>query len=217
MFMTQTSINGFLGRGSMFVFSSEQFARIYDDLPAIKAKENTSFLDLGAGDGKVTEVIAQFFTETHATEISPVMRRLLAKKNYKILDVDKWHEDPDQKYDLISCLNLLDRCEKPLTMLSQMKAKLKPDGKILMALVLPFNQYVETNVVNETNSHKPVESLRLSGNNFEEQMVSLTENLLLPNGLELVKWTRLPYLCEGDLDLSFYWLHDSVMVLKPID
>jgi SAM-dependent methyltransferase len=148
--------------------------------------------------------------------MSPVMKRLLVKKNYKILDVEKWSDEPGS-YDLISCLNLLDRCEKPETILTQIKAKLKPDGRIILALVLPFSQYVETNTVAGNDTHKPVESLNITGNTFEEQLLSLNKNLLTVHGLEVMKWTRLPYLCEGDLDLSFYWLHDVVMVLRKAD
>jgi len=127
------------------------------------------------------------------------------------LDVETWTEGETQ-YDLIACLNLLDRCDKPITMLSQMKAKLTPDGHILMALVFPVSQYVENS---SNTAHKPTEPLVIEGTTFEEQITSLNEIMIKPNGLEIVKWTRLPYLCEGDLDLSFYWLHDALLLLKP--
>ena len=213
LFMTSTSINGFLNRGSMFVFGRTQFSALVDDLPRIKADPNSKLLDLGAGDGKVTERMSSFFAETYATEISPVMRRLLTKKGFKVLDIDAWTE-PGVEYDVIACLNLLDRCDKPVTMLHQMKSKLKPNGVILMALVFPFSQYVE----NSSNAtHRATESVSLNGTTFEQHIVSLNEELIRPNGLEIVKWTRVPYLCEGDLDLSFYWLHDAVLVLKAVD
>ena len=32
---------------------------------------------------------------------------------------------------------------------------------------------------------------------------------------QVVRWSRLPYLCEGDLEQAFYWLSDAVFVLKP--
>ncbi|KAI1294674.1 Protein-L-histidine N-pros-methyltransferase [Halotydeus destructor] len=210
-FMTSTSVNGFLGRGSMFVFSEDQFKKLYDGL---SWDSNSRVLDLGAGDGRVTEVMAKHFSEVHATEISPVMKRILAKKGYKVLDIDKWTDEPGN-YDLISCLNLLDRCDKPLTIISQIKSKLKPGGRILLALVLPFSQYVEHSGTSGNN--KPSEVINITGSTFEEQLVTLSANVLKPNGLEVVRWTRLPYLCEGDLDLSFYWLHDVVMLLKQTE
>lgn len=50
---------------------------------------------------------------------------------------------------------------------------------------------------------------------WEVQFDSFITNVLDPAGLELVRWTRVPYLCEGDLVRSFYSLNDVVMVVKP--
>lgn len=216
LFMTSTSINGLLGRGSMFVFSDDQFKKLYFDPEALEANNTgsngKSLLDIGAGDGKVTGVMARYFDEVYVTEISPVMRKILSKKGYKVLDVDSWHKE-DITYDMISCLNILDRCDRPLTLLDQLLTKLKPDGYILIALVFPISQYVEAS---ETGDHKPRESLGVTGAKLEEQLVSFYNKVLLPRSLEVVRWTRLPYLCEGDIDLSFYWLHDVVMLLRVV-
>lgn len=35
------------------------------------------------------------------------------------------------------------RCDKPVQLLQQMKASLKPGGKIVIALVLPYTPFVE--------------------------------------------------------------------------
>lgn len=40
-------------------------------------------------------------------------------------------------------LNLLDRCNKPRSMLEQAKYALAPGGVLLVALVLPYKPYVE--------------------------------------------------------------------------
>ena len=208
LFMTSTSINGFLGRGSMFVFSKSQFTTLYEEAEEMRPREDSALLDLGAGDGKVTEVMAQFFKKTFVTEVSPVMRRILSKKGYKLLEVESW-PNFNLDFDVISCLNLLDRCDKPISILNDMVGKLKPDGRIILGLVFPLSQYVES-----TSDHKASEVLTVSGTTLEEQVISLEENVLSPAGLEIIKWTRLPYLCEGDLDLSFYWLHDVVFILR---
>lgn len=214
LFMTSTSINGLLDRGSMFVFSANQLQLLYPELEDIKHQPDSRLLDLGAGDGKVTQVMAQFFNETYVTEVSPIMRRILSRKGYTVLHVENWH-DSHLSFDLISCLNLLDRCDKPLTILHQMISRLKPNGRIMLALVLPLSQYVESGRPGRlTDDHRPSEVLDVTGDTFEQQLVSLDRNILSPAGLEIVRWTRLPYLCEGDLDLSFYWLHDVVMLLR---
>lgn len=214
LFMTSTSINGLLDRGSMFVFSANQFRTLYPEADEMQNESESRLLDLGAGDGKVTHVMAQFFRETFVTEVSPVMKRLLTRSGYSVLPVDQWHE-PGLDFDLISCLNLLDRCDKPVTMLRQMLARLKPSGRIILALVLPLSQYVESGRPGrQHDDHRPSELLEVTGDSFEQQLVSLEKNVLSPMGLEILTWTRVPYLCEGDLDLSFYWLHDVVMLLR---
>jgi SAM-dependent methyltransferase len=60
----------------------------------------------------------------------------------RLLDVEAWRE-AGIKFDVISCLNLLDRCDRPLSLLRDLKASLTPGGRVVVALVLPFNPYVE--------------------------------------------------------------------------
>jgi len=56
-----------VGRGSMFVFSPAQFQTL---LGISSDWKRDSLLDLGAGDGKVTEMMAPHFHSVYATEIS---------------------------------------------------------------------------------------------------------------------------------------------------
>ncbi|KAM7542260.1 hypothetical protein Aperf_G00000015880 [Anoplocephala perfoliata] len=205
-FMTATSCNGLLNRGSMFVFSSDLFRKLLDVDQCWKAER---LLDLGAGDGRVTQRMAPMFDEVYVTEISPVMRWRLRQANFTVLEIDEW--DKTLPYDVVACLNLLDRCAEPLTLLRRMRAVLKPvSGRIVIALVLPLSQYVETTPKNE-----PLEVMELGeSREWEVQFDSFVANVLEPAGLELVRWTRVPYLCEGDLARSFYSLNDVVMVVK---
>nr|CAI5825519.1 unnamed protein product [Callosobruchus analis] len=189
----------------MFVVSQPQFMKL---LRANEDWKSDSLLDLGAGDGEVTAKIAPFFSQVFVTELSGPMRTLLQKKGYKLLDVDNWHLD--RKYDMISCLNLIDRCSTPKTLLKQMKSALKPDGMVLLAVVLPFSAYVES----EFPDHKPKEDLPICGDTFEEQVKSVVEGVLIPGGFDVISWSRVPYLCEGDLQQSYYWLDDVIFILK---
>jgi len=59
-----------------------------------------------------------------------------------VVDVEGWHSQP-HTYDLISCLNVLDRCDCPLDMLRHVHRKLQPGGLLLLALVLPYQPFVE--------------------------------------------------------------------------
>lgn len=209
LFLTSTSVNGLLKRGSMFVFSNNQFSLFYDEISTIKSNPNSVLLDLGSGDGCVTSTMAQHFHQTYCTEVSSVMKKILAKNGYKLLDAETW-ADNDLSFDLISCLNLLDRCEKPMTTMKLMRKKVKPNGRVLIALVLPLNQFVEA-----SSNHVPREILPLSGSNLEEQVESFVKEVVEPSDFELISWSKLPYLSEGDLELSYYWLIDVLFLLKP--
>jgi 2-polyprenyl-3-methyl-5-hydroxy-6-metoxy-1,4-benzoquinol methylase len=144
------------------------------------------------------------------------------------------------KFDVISCLNLLDRCENPITLLNKIRNALKPDGRLVVALVLPFKPYVEYN-----SGHKPKEYLfdtnkasknettsivdcdlasatdKSSGtcsqrkmSKLNEQIKYLLDHVFEPNGFELVKFTKLPYLCEGNMQQSYYYMLDYVFIFK---
>ena len=137
-FYSQTDINGYLGRGSMFVLSQEQFVRLMAHGGVVPDPEvpQPALIDLGAGDGGPTGSLMPFFQETFATEASPAMRAVLRSKGVRVQEIEDWHESRD--YDFVSCLNLLDRCDAPLELLAQIKSALKPSGLLLVALVLPF-------------------------------------------------------------------------------
>ena len=114
-------------------------------------------------------------------------------------------------YDVIACLNLLDRCSKPLALLHQIYDRLEPSGgRLVVALVLPFNPYVEFGPL----SPEPEEKLLVDGDSIEEQINSLVDSVFAPIGFSLEAITRLPYLCEGDLSQAFYVLEDVVFVFR---
>lgn len=203
-FMTPTSINGWLGRGSMFVLSKSQFAALSGRRPG----QEGELADLGAGDGSITAILQNFFSSrVTVTEVSKAMRPQLIKRGFRMAEVDTWYK---RHYDMISCLNVLDRCDKPVSLLRQIKAALKPNAKAIIAIVLPFKPYVETG----TKDNKPSEELPISGKSFEDQVTSVVEDVLEVEGFKVEAWTRLPYLCQGDLNQAYYWLHDAVFVVS---
>lgn len=208
MFMSRTSINGLLGRGSMFVFSPEQFQRLLKISPDWKSQR---LLDLGAGDGEVTKVMSPHFEEIYVTEMSQTMIWQLHKKKYRVLNIDEWQRTGFQ-YDIISCLNLLDRCHQPVTLLKEMRSVLEPtQGRVILALVLPFHPYVE----NGGKWEKPAEIMQVNGTMWEEQVNSLAD-VFEEAGFAVETFTRLPYLCEGDMYNDYYVLDDAVFVLRPV-
>lgn len=288
-FMTKTSINGLLRRGSMFVFSTAHFGQLlhatsatqseptcacafnarcpcikipppgarqikessitqsttlYSDAEKLSSTHPSSsshsspsssstsssaprllksLLDLGAGDGEVTANMAPYFERVFATETSKVMQWRLEEKGYVVLDPFTWDNageasvtssssvEAPRHYDVIACLNLLDRCSKPLTLLHQIYDRLEPaGGRLVVALVLPFHPYVEFGPL----SPNPEEKLLVDGDSIEDQINSLVDVVFSPIGFSLEAVTRLPYLCEGDLSQAFYVLEDVVFVFR---
>ena len=69
----------------------------------------------------------------------------------------------------------------------------------------------------EYRDHKPREQLPITGTTFEEQVASLITDFFEPSGFKVEKFTRIPYLCEGDLEHSYYMLNDAVFVLSVRD
>ena len=63
--------------------------------------------------------------------------------DFSVLGLDEWHAD-NRTYDVISCLNLLDRCDKPSTLLRNIRNSLTPNtGRLILAFVIPFRPFVE--------------------------------------------------------------------------
>ncbi|XP_066994843.2 protein-L-histidine N-pros-methyltransferase [Anabrus simplex] len=189
----------------MFVFSLDQFCQLLGVAPDWRGE---ALLDLGAGDGRATEAMAPLFHHVYVTEISWSMRWILSRRGFQLLDIETWKEEG--KFNVISCLNLLDRCDRPLTLLQELREALAPEGRVIVALVLPFQPYVEIGRVD----HRPTEWLPIQGTTFEDQVVSAISDVFEPAGFFVERWSRVPYLCEGDLNQAFYWLDDAIFVLR---
>jgi len=63
------------------------------------------------------------------------------KIHFRVVDIDKWQT---KKYSLITALNLLDRIDHPVKLVNQLRASVRDDGLVLLAIVLPYNPCYET-------------------------------------------------------------------------
>ncbi|CAJ0576539.1 unnamed protein product, partial [Mesorhabditis spiculigera] len=213
LFVTKTSSNGLLNRGGMHIFSSEQL-REFLGLPVEWNRRGKAVLDLGAGDGGVTARTAEFYEHVYATEMSTVMQYRLRQRGYTVLDVSEWQKT-GRSFDLITVLNLLDRHYDPLLLLSELhEVALRNGCPVLMAIVLPIRQYVEFHPNNSTT--RPDNWIPVKGRTFEEHVGSLIEKVFEPAGFEVTRWTKMPYLCEGDHQRPYYVLFDALFLLKAV-
>ena len=201
-FLGATSRNAILNRGVMFVGSSTLFQAMLEPCP-----HRDSLLDIGAGSGNVTEKIASGFTDVFATETCPQMVSRLTGRGYTVLGIEDW---VDRSYSVISCLNVLDRCHRPMEMLQSMYSCLKERGGMaIIALVLPYNGSVEEGqewVAQE-------EPLEMRGISFEQQLSYFCHYILEPMGFQLSYVTKVPYLCTGDLHNKYYSLSDGLVAV----
>lgn len=62
----------------MFVFSTQQVSVL---LNRTLGQEGT-LIDLGAGDGKVTQILANYYSKVYVTEVATTMKWLLKKNGF---------------------------------------------------------------------------------------------------------------------------------------
>lgn len=225
-FLTQTDLNGFLRRGSMFVLSEYQFKHLltaggFNQSNFINNQQMIDILDIGAGDGAVTVRLAKsvimsgtnILLKVFCTETSFFMRERLQERKFTVVESIRDAEN----VHLIACLNVLDRCVDPFEILTDIHETLAVNGRAILALVLPYSPYVEKN-----SSHMPNQLLLPDSWTKQRhgQIVTLESEVveffrqLEKHGFVVEAWTKAPYLCEGDIRQSFYWLTDIVVVVS---
>ena len=224
--MSLTDANAYTNRGHMFVLSLDQLKQLVPFVnPPVTltvASTDTSgtkelaLLDIGAGDGGITERIAPGFGRIVTTETSAPMLKKLKRKGWEAYAPDDLPQEPEA-FDVIMCLNVLDRADKPVSLLKSLKPLLKKKhGVLVLAVVLPWCPFVESG----NKQLPPTEKLDMDGASckdrasFELSMQVLLESTILPLGYRLEKWTRLPYISQGDTKSPYYVLSDAVFVLS---
>ena len=221
--MSLTEANARLGRGAMHVLSSAQAEAVLASCGESLGRR--WFLDVGAGCGEVTETLARGFEKTCATESSSGMAARLRERGFNAVlesdsietvvdDVRKLGEDLDEDgFDVVAALNLCDRIDAPITLMSQLRRALKPGtGILILAVVVPFRPFVEGADGTRTKPSEVVDAP--SSGSWEAGVEALWENLIAPAGFELVRLSRVPYISEGDHKFGAYVLDDAVFVLR---
>lgn len=193
-----------------------------------------TYVDVGAGPGYVSEPLVGLFRAGVATELSlPCCWRLRARGIRCVhgqglpADVARHVRRvlglrPSEGADVVAALNVLDRCARPYELLGQMRElAAKPGGRVLLALRLPLEQYV----VSPAGAMLPAEEALPVGpfpgsdtGNWERSLDAFAGFLEADMGLVVERFSRVPYLCQGehDVTLPFTALDDVVMVCRPM-
>ncbi len=204
-FLSDFDINGWLGTYPMHVLSTPQFEAL------LGPQRRSTLLDIGAGRGDVTSQLAALFDSVTVTETSRPMARRLARAGYRVLEGDFARFAPaSERYDVISLLNVLDRCDQPLSLLGAAREALAPGGRLLIALVLPYRPFV----YDGGHSRPPTERLPIASERFEGALVEFVDYALRPLGLDIESVSRVPYLSGGDRQRALYELDNLIVVCK---
>jgi len=206
-FLSDFDINGYLGTYPLFVLSSQQWRAL---LP--EQQGQGSLLDIGAGRGDVTAQLAPLFGQVTAVETSRGMARRLRRQGYRVLELDLGTADLNEEFDAVSLLNVLDRCDRPLSLLARARQLLRPGGILAIALVLPYRPFVYRGAV----SRAPSERLPITQTSFEGAARDFISLSLLPLGLRVKAVSRAPYLSGGDSARPLYELDDLIVVAEAI-
>src|SRR5882724_4596837 len=188
-FVSDFDANGLLDMYPLHVASSEQWRALLGDQRAMR------LLDVGAGYGGVTRTLLPFAERVVATELSAPMARSLRRMAVECHQIDVTEQDvPGAPFDLVSCLNVLDRTARPRRMLRRLVELLEPGGRLIVALVLPYRPFYYLGA----DTPEPLERLACDAPTWEAAVNQLVERELGPLGLDLLTLARVPYLSFGD-------------------
>jgi SAM-dependent methyltransferase len=171
-------------------------------------------LDVGAGQGFITEEAKDVFEDIAVNELYFSMRKRLKRKGFRIVegDFEDGIDGVNEKFDVVSLLNVIDRCDKPLTLIRNCRYLLSDGGRLIIADPLPF----KSAVLKRRHNGKPKETLPVSESKIWEECFTLFYNeVIKKNGLVVERLTRLPYLSESEIHSDpIVSLDDMVVVCR---
>jgi SAM-dependent methyltransferase len=204
-FMSDFDANGLLDMYPLFVASTEQWRLL------LGPQSISRLLDVGAGSGNVTRTLIPLAEQVVTTELSRHMAERLRRSGLPCHELDLAERDlPGAPFELIACLNVLDRTARPRQLLRRMHERLTPGGRLLLALALPYNPFF----FRGNSTPEPLERLACAEPSWEEAVNSLVERELEPLGFTVVTVSRAPYLSFGDAESGLYELDDALLVCQ---
>lgn len=171
-----------------------------------------TLLDVGAGTGEVHAELARLFESSVATETSEGTARRAREKGIdcRTIDLGRVPWPDGARFDAVALLNVIDRADRPLTLLDRAAQLLAPGGHLVLATPLPIRAHVHR----AGGTADPDEWLGVEGDDFESALSCLVEAVLAKRGWALVRWTRTPYVSSGDPRAARYELDDAILVLS---
>lgn len=204
-FMSDFDVNGWLDMYSLFLLSRAHWITLLGD------ERIPRLLDVGAGSGKVTSELLPLVDHAVATELSKRMAQRLRARGIECHEIDLAEGGLDgRQFELITCLNVLDRTARPKKLLRRLRSLLASGGKLVIALALPYRPFYYQGPA----TPDPLEPLACTDESFELAVTQLIERELEPIGFEVTSLSRAPYLSFGDTKRELYQLDDAILVLS---
>jgi SAM-dependent methyltransferase len=207
LYLSDFDANALTGMYRMLLLPEGAWRRLLGE------RANGRLLDVGAGSGDVTAALAPCFDDVETTEVSRGMVRRLGQRGFRCraTNLAETPLEPPTPFDAVALLNVLDRCQKPLTLLRHCLAALAPGGTFIVALALPYRPFY----FDGPTTPDPLERLAAGPSEaWEDGARRFIERDLLPLGLSLECFARAPYLSAGDSQRELYELDDVVLVLS---
>lgn len=199
--LSDFDVNGLLGMYPLHLLDSAGFERLL-------GRNHAGLLDVGAGNGDVTRELLPLAARVQVAERSWAMRRVLRQRGFEVVGEST---AADGTFAVVSCLNVLDRTDRPRTLLRDLADRVAPGGKLMLSMPLPLDPFFYRG----GRTHEPVEPLPSGPTSWERSFELLQEWLhaALPDWSTRC-FTRTPYLSGGDAQRTLYVLDAVVLVLE---
>lgn len=215
LFVSDFDANALLGVHPVFLLSTPQALALLQAGRSARLTEER-WLDVGAGSGDVTTRLAALAADMSCTETSRFMARRLRRRGFRCWLGQVAEGEPldplagDDPFGVISLLNVIDRTNRPRTLLAALTRRLPSGGTLMLSTPLPYAPFYYAGSV----TRAPEEQLQIKAEGWEEQLGELWRFELAPLGLTLDAFTRVPYLSGGDGRHPAYVLDNAVLVCR---
>lgn len=136
--------------------SENSFRYLFNSLKkkySVQGNKSLIHLDLGCGNGFLTNQISAFFKETHGCDVSESGINLANKRNnlkvkYFLTDGNLSNIE-ENHYDIVTLLEVIEHVYDPSKLLVHIKSKMRKKGKIIIST--PFHGYFKNLAIALTN------------------------------------------------------------------
>lgn len=215
LFISDFDANALLRVHPVFLLSTPQALALLEAGRTAQLTEER-WLDVGAGSGDVTTRLAALARDMSCTETSRFMARRLRRRGFRCFLGRVGEGEPldpltsADRFGVVSLLNVIDRTNRPRTLLGAIARHLPSGGTLMLSTPLPYAPFY----YDGSATRAPEEQLQIKADGWEEQLGELWRFELAPLGLTLDAFTRVPYLSGGDAGQPAYVLDSAVLVCR---